>query len=128
MLLGKVLEMQDRLWAVRDRRPDLFARHFHSALLTLPLMRLAPQTEPLPGIRALVKEANKRRGRRPCNWDEVQRNPCCVVAGTPGGIYQMVKGRWGDDLFSNQFCDLMVLDEASQLLAGGAAVRAATSP
>ena len=115
VLLGKVLEMQDRLWAVRDRRPDLFARHFHPGLLTLPLLRLAPQTEPLPGIRALVKEANKRRGRRPCNWDEVQGNACCIVAGTPGGIYQLVKGRWGDDLFSNRFCDLLVLDEASQL-------------
>ncbi len=115
VLLGKVLDMQDRLWAVRDRHPALFARHFHSALLTLPLLRLAPKTEPLPGIRELGKEANKRRGRRPCNWDEVQGHAACIVAGTPGGIYRMVKGRWGDDLFSNRLCDLLVLDEASQL-------------
>ncbi len=115
VLLGKVLDMQDRLWAVRDRHPALFARHFHPSLLTLPLLRLAPKTEPLPGIRELGKESNKRNGRRPCNWDEVQGHDACVVAGTPGGIYRMVKGRWGDDLFSNRLCDLLVLDEASQL-------------
>lgn len=115
VLLGKVLDMQDRLWAVRDRHPALFARHFHPSLLTLSLLRLAPKTEPPPGIRELGKEANKRRGRRPCNWDEVQNHAACIVAGTPGGIYRMVKGRWGDDLFSNRLCDLLVLDEASQL-------------
>ena len=115
VLLGKVLAMQDRLWAVRDRHPALFARYFHPSLLTLPLLRLAPKTEPLPGLGTLGKEANKRRGRRPCNWDEVQGHAACIVAGTPGGIYRMVKGRWGDDLFSNRLCDLLVLDEASQL-------------
>ena len=120
VLLSKVLDMQDRLWAVRDRHPALFARHFHPSLLTLPLLRLAPKTEPLPGIWELGKEANKRRRRRPCNWDEVQGHAACVVAGTPGGIYRMVKGRWGDDLFSNHLCDLLVLDEASQLSLGEA--------
>jgi len=115
ILLGKVLELQDRLWAVRDRHPALFARHFKPSLLTLPLLRLAPPTDPLPGIVPLVKENNKRRGRRPCNWDEVQGHRCCVVAGTPGGVYQMVKGRWANDLFGKGLCDLLVLDEASQL-------------
>ncbi len=115
VLLGKVLDMQDRLWAVRDRHPALFVRHFHPSLLTLPLLRLTPKTEPLPGIQELGKETNKRRGRRPCQWDEVQAHAACIVAGTPGGIYRMVKGRWGDDLFTNRLCDLLVLDEASQL-------------
>ena len=37
-----------------------------------------------------------------CNRDEVQGHAACVVAGTLGGIYRMVKGRWGDDLFSHR--------------------------
>ena len=115
VLLGKVLELQDRLWAVRDRHPALFARHFKPALLSLPLLRLAPPTDPAPGVQPLIKEGNKRRGRRPCNWDQVQVQHYCVVAGTPGGVYQMVKGRWGADLFGKGLCDLMILDEASQL-------------
>ena len=115
VLLGKVLELQDRFWAVRDRHPELFTRYFNSSLLNLPLLRLAPPTDPAPGIQPLTKEANKRRGRRPCNWDAMHGHRCCVVGGTPGGVYQMVKGRWGNDLLEKGLCDLLVLDEASQL-------------
>jgi hypothetical protein len=115
VLLGKVLELQDRLWGVRDRYPELFSRHFKPLLLTVPLLRLSPQTDPLPGIESLVKEHNKRRGRNPCNWDVVRGHSCCIAAGTPGGIYQMVKGRWDNDLSGKGLCDLLVIDEASQL-------------
>ena len=52
----------------------------------------------------------------------------CVVASTPGQIYQMVKAKWGSGgtkgLLGNYFCDLLVLDEASQMSIPEAAMSA----
>lgn len=116
VLLGKVLDVQDRLAGVRDRHPALFARHFDSRLLSLPLLRLAPKMEPPLGIAALDKRENKHRVRRPCNWEVVRGHDRCIVAGTPGGVYGMVRGRWGaDEMLDHRLADLLVLDEASQM-------------
>ena len=115
VLLHKVRDVQERLAQVRDRQPDLFARHFHPRLLDVPLARLAPKSEPPVGIVALGKEDNKRRRGRVSNWDWLQAREQVVVAGTPGGIYRMVKGRWQADIFGHKGGDLLVLDEASQM-------------
>ena len=115
VLLGKVLDVQERLAAVHDRSPDLFLRHLDPRLLHVPLFRLAPRKPPLLGIGTLEKEHNPRRRGVPSNWDCLAAQEQCVVAGTPGGIYGLVKGRWKTDLFEHKLCDLLVLDEASQM-------------
>ena len=114
VLLGKVRDVQERLAQVRDRQPALFTQYFHPHLLDVPLARLAPKSTPALGITTLGKDGNKRR-RRSSNWDWTQAQEQCVVAGTPGGIYQMVRGRWQTDLFRHKQADLLVLDEASQM-------------
>ena len=38
-----------------------------------------------------------------------------MVAATPGGIYGMLKEKWPKSLFGHALCDLLVLDEASQM-------------
>ena len=49
------------------------------------------------------------------NADVVQQSRWCVVAVTPGGIYGLMRGRWGKDIFDHGLCDCLVLDEASQM-------------
>src|SRR4029078_11968483 len=34
---------------------------------------------------------------------------------TPGGAYQMLKKKWPKNIFGHGLCDLLVLDEASQM-------------
>jgi ATP-dependent exoDNAse (exonuclease V) alpha subunit len=38
-----------------------------------------------------------------------------VVALTPGGTYGMLKAKWPKNVFGQEWCDLLVLDEASQM-------------
>ena len=39
-----------------------------------------------------------------------------MVGIAPGGVYGLVKKKWGTkDLFGHGVCDLLVLDEASQM-------------
>ena len=114
VLLNKIRNMQERLAQVRDRYPALFATYFHARLLDVPLTRIAPKMELSTGVKALGKEDNKRRRGHVSNWDYLEAHAHCVVAGTPGGIYQMVKGRWQADIFGHKQTDLLVLDEASQ--------------
>lgn len=115
VLLNKVADVQERLAQVRDRHPDLFACYFHPRLPDVPLARIAPKQGPPVGIMSLGKADNKRRRGHVSNWDYLQSQAQVVVAGTPGGIYGMVKGRWQADIFAHKQCDLLVLDEASQM-------------
>ncbi len=116
VLLNKVLDVQEKLAGIRDRHPALFARYFDARLLSLPLLRLAPKAEPPLGVLRLDKAENKYRVRRLCNWDTFRVYDRCILAGTPGGICGMVKGRWGkEEMLEHKLVDLLVLDEASQM-------------
>ena len=116
VLLNKVLDVQEKLAGIRDRHPALFTRYFDARLLSLPLLRLAPKAESPLGVMRLDKAENKYRVRRLCNWDTCRVYDRCILAGTPGGIYGMVKGRWGkEEMLAHKLVDLLVLDEASQM-------------
>lgn len=114
VLLENVCHVQDRLRYFHGHYPDLFARYFDHRLLNVDLFRVAPK-QPTPGVINLDKERDKEKGEEG-NADIVMHSGWCVVASTPGHIYGMVKARWGNkDLFGHYFCDLLVLDEASQM-------------
>lgn len=114
VLLRNVLEVQKKLRELRDSDPALFAKFFDERLLTVPLFRVAPNDPQPDGITALVKDAAKERAE-PRNADIIMEASWAVAGVTPGGVYGMVKAKWPKAVFGSSFCDLLVLDEASQM-------------
>src|SRR5687767_8356875 len=49
------------------------------------------------------------------NSDAVLEQAWAVVGITPGGTYGMMKRKWPKCVFGHELCDLLVLDEASQM-------------
>ncbi|OJW10306.1 MAG: DNA helicase [Planctomycetales bacterium 71-10] len=114
VLLRNVLEVREKLVELRGKDPDLFRRHLDPRLLDVPLYRVAPNDPQPEGIVALVKDAEKERGE-PKNADLILGESWAVVGVTPGGIYGMLKQKWPKQVFGHGLCDLLVLDEASQM-------------
>lgn len=114
VLLKNVLEVRERLEGLRRKDPKLFGRHFDPRLLDVPLYRVAPNDPQPEGIVALVKDAEKEP-KQPRNADLIVERPCVVVGVTPGGTYSMLKQKWPKQMFGHELCDMLVLDEASQM-------------
>ncbi|OWK45505.1 Superfamily I DNA and RNA helicases and helicase subunits-like [Fimbriiglobus ruber] len=114
VLLKNVLEVQEKLRGFRDANPTLFASHFDARLLDVPLYRVAPNNPPPVGVIHLQKDAEKEKGED-YNADILQEQQWSVVGITPGGTYGMLKKKWSKCVFGHQLCDLLVLDEASQM-------------
>jgi hypothetical protein len=114
VLLANVLEVQEKLRELNAAKPKLFAKHFDARLLDVPLIRVAPKDQPPDGVISLAKDAEKEKGEDN-NADLIEENPWTVVAITPGGTYGMLKKKWAKDIFGHELCDLLVLDEASQM-------------
>ena len=114
VLLQNVLEVREKLVDLRGKDPDLFRRHFDLRLLDVPLLRVAPNDPQPEGIVALVKDAEKGP-KQPKNTDLILGESWAVVGVTPGGTYSMIKKKWSDGIFGHELCDLLVLDEASQM-------------
>src|SRR5262249_12105279 len=58
------------------------------------------------------------------NANIIVGHPWAVVAVTPGGTYGMLKRKWPKNVFGHGLCDLLVLDEASQMSLPEAAMAA----
>ena len=114
VLLKNVLEVREKLRGFRDANPTLFASHFDARLLDVPLYRVAPNDPPPLGVIHLQKDAEKEKGED-YNADILQEQQWSVVGITPGGTYGMLKKKWSKCVFGHQLCDLLVLDEASQM-------------
>jgi hypothetical protein len=115
VLLKNVLDVQRKLRELHDESPGLFGQYLDERLLDVPLFRVAPHDPPPDGIVHLIKDAEKDKGEEK-NADVVTQARWCVVGVTPGGVYGLVKEKWGTkDLFGHGVCDLLVLDEASQM-------------
>jgi predicted RecB family nuclease len=115
VLLRNVLDVQRKLRELRDGSPGLFEQYIDERLLEVPLYRVAPHDPPPDGVIHLVKDAEKGKGE-PKNADVIAGPRWCVVGITPGGVYGLVKGKWSTkDIFGHGVCDLLVLDEASQM-------------
>jgi hypothetical protein len=108
VLMMKALEVRQELRKLRRADRPLFLKHFDARLLDVPIFRMAPREPPPEGVEALEKGD-------PSNADELQRHRWCIVTVTPGGVYRLLKDRWKKPLSGHFFCDLLVLDEASQM-------------
>lgn len=112
VLLENVLVVRNKLGEIQARHPAMFDRYFDRRLLDVALYRVAAKKESQPGIEALAKDGEKAKGE-PSNRQVILANPWCVTAATPGGIYGMREKK--GDIFTQQFADCLVLDEASQM-------------
>src|SRR5262249_528991 len=114
VLLENVLEVREKLHQLRATDPKLFDKHFDARLLDVPLYRIAPNDPPPDAAIPLAKDAEKD-GDEDYNADVIEEHPWAVVAVTPGGVYGMLKAKWSKNVFGHELCDLLVLDEASQM-------------
>ncbi len=113
VLLKNVLEVREKLRELRAADPKLFAKHFDARLLDVPLYRVAPHDPPPDGVVHLLKDDEKED--EGYNADVIQESEWAVVGTTPGGVYGMLKKKWPKNVFGHELCDLLVLDEASQM-------------
>jgi hypothetical protein len=114
VLMRNMIEVRQKLKGLRDADPIRFAQFFDPRLLEVPVYRVAPHDPPPDNVVHLSKDAEKDKGE-PKNADVIQQARWSVVAITPGGVYGMMKGKWGKDIFDHGLCDCLVLDEASQM-------------
>ncbi len=114
VLLKNVLEVQEKLRELRVANPKQFDKHFDARLLDVPLCRVAPNDPQPDGVISLVKDAEKESDED-YNADLIEEHEWVVVAVTPGGTYGMLKQKWPKNVFGHELCDLLVLDEASQM-------------
>lgn len=114
VLLKNVLEVREKVRELRATNPKLFGKYFDARLLDVPLYRVAPNDPPPNGVIALAKDAEKDTDED-YNADLIEEHEWAVVAVTPGGTYGMLKQKWPKNVFGHELCDLLVLDEASQM-------------
>jgi hypothetical protein len=114
VLLTNVLDVQNKLRELQKADPKLFGKHFDARLLDVPLYRVAPKDQPPAGVIALGKDAEKEDDED-SNADVIDEHEWAVVGITPGGTYGMLKKKWPKNVFGHEICDLLVLDEASQM-------------
>lgn len=114
VLMKELLGVRERLGELRRLAPKRFKKYFDARLLEVPIYRVAPRDPPPDGVVHLIKDNAKPRGE-PRNADIVLADRWSLVALTPGGMYGLIKAKWPKDLFGQDFCDCLVLDEASQM-------------
>jgi hypothetical protein len=106
VLLEKLVEVQGLLRGLHERAPALFTQHIDPEVLDVPLLRVRPNENGAPaGVRAFGAEDDA--------LGSIQGQRCCVVGATPGGVRGMLKAAGG--VFGHDWCDCLVLDEASQM-------------
>lgn len=113
-LLKNMLEVQEKLRKLQKRDPKRFKKHFDNRLFDVPLYRVDPKDLPPAGVIHLLKDDKKAKDED-YNADVIQEYPWAVVAIAPGGIYKMLHSKWSKTVFGHDLCDLLVLDEASQM-------------
>ena len=113
VLLDALLDVRKRLTGLREGHPRIWQQYFDSRVLEVPLLRLGARKGWPEPVAALTKE----RAPGEASWaDAVAAHPHCIVAATPGSLYTAIKDKWtAKELFGHHFCDLLVLDEASQM-------------
>ncbi len=115
-LLRKIVDVLDDLAKFRSTHRDLWDRYLDIRLLELPLFRFAGRGNLPDGVIALVRDSETKGDDRA--RVQIASAGYCIVASALGGIYRMAKDRGGKGdtaLFQHRWCDLLVLDEASQI-------------
>lgn len=113
VLLRNVLHAREQLRHWAAAHPALFQQHFDDRLLDIPLFRLAAKNELPAGIIALPSKDGRPKGE-PDAAARLLAASYSITGGTPGGIRRALHERWPKELFAHQFCDCLVLDEASR--------------
>lgn len=114
VLLKNVLEVREKLRELQDADPALFGAYFDTRLLDVPLYRVAPKDAAPQGVITLTKDAEKGKDEE-SNADLIEEHLWAVVAAAPGGTYGLLKKKDQKNVFGHELCDLLVLDEASQM-------------
>jgi hypothetical protein len=115
-LLRKIVDVLDGLAMTRSTHSGLWSQFFDERLLTLPLFRFAGRDNLPDGVIGLVRDSDTKGDDRA--RVQIAAANHCVVACALGGVYRMAKDRGGKGdtaLFQHRWCDLLVLDEASQI-------------
>ncbi len=112
-LMRKLIDVLDDFARIRASHTALWDEWFDLRLLSLPIFRFEGRDEPPPPVIRLNRDA--KGDDRP--HKQIDAVPHCVIASVPGGIYQMANKRKSSrrSLFDSRYCDLLVLDEASQI-------------
>jgi hypothetical protein len=114
VLVKNILDVQKKLRELRRQSKGLFDQYLDPGLLDVPLFRVAPHDPPPAGVTLLTKDAEKEKGE-PKNHDVLSDEEWEIVGVTPGGVYGMMKAKFDKEMFGQGLCDLLVLDEASQM-------------
>jgi hypothetical protein len=114
VLLGDILAVQMKIRAIAAHHPAVFAAYFDARVLDVPLFRGTPRGATPDGVIPLPRDNERPKGTARAA-DAIEEHPWCIVAATPGGIYRIVKDRWGKEMLGHSGCDCLVLDEASQM-------------
>jgi hypothetical protein len=112
VLLSNIAAVQALLRRLCDTHPAIVDAFIDPRLLEVPLFRLH-RPPPTDGVVQLRQKRDRQPGE-PRDTDVIANARWCVVGTTPGGVYRMLKDRW-NTLVGHQFCDCLVLDEASQM-------------
>jgi hypothetical protein len=114
VLLEKLVEALENLRTLRAQAPHLFEEFIDPRLLELPCFRVRPRGAVPEGVIALPRKEDLPPGT-PKAVRQIDAQRWCVVATPPGGVYGIVKEEWPKALLGHELCDLLVLDEASQM-------------
>jgi len=114
VLLDNVRHVQGLLRGWAATHPDIAAQYLDRRLLEAPLFRVRPRETPPDGVIALPRDDDRALGA-PRAVEAIEAARWCVVAAAPAGIRGLLKDRWPKALFGHDLCDLLVLDEASQM-------------
>jgi hypothetical protein len=112
-LMRKLVEVLDKLAHIRATHTALWDTWFDERLLSLPIFRFEGREDPPAGV--IVMNRKDTGDQRPDK--RIEAAPHCVIATGLAGVYRMAKDRSTKkiSLFDSRFCDLLVLDEASQI-------------
>lgn len=113
VLIRNVVEVVEKLQTLSRRHPEVVADYFDVRLFDVPRFRIKPRGDAPYGTIGL--QTARTKGEQHA-VDRILSNRWTIVAASPGGIYSLIKDRWGgDNLFGHDLCDCLVLDEASQM-------------
>jgi hypothetical protein len=113
VLLHNVLRVQGMLREMAEAHPAIVSESIDARLLSLPLFRVRPKEAQPDGVTVLPKD-EERAPATPTAMEAMTAPRWCVVAATPAGVRGLLKDTW-KDVYGHDLCDLLVLDEASQM-------------
>ncbi|NTV64494.1 MAG: AAA family ATPase, partial [Oscillochloris sp.] len=116
VLLEQVAKVQGLLHDLRSAQPAIVAEYFDPRILSVPLYRVSPRDpqRAWPGQVGVLSRDDA--------LDQIRQSWTCIAAVTPFAIATICKS--GKSFSGQNFCDCLVLDEASQMNLAEAAMAA----